>query len=108
MTVTQIVPNPFIGTLPTERDYQTQMKQYTPKDARLGTLSLEGFLAARLLVEGLRQTPRPVTAAGLRDALEQRGPFDPGGLKATFTKNDHVGLVFLDIAIVTFGGRLRY
>jgi branched-chain amino acid transport system substrate-binding protein len=108
MTVTQVVPNPFSGTLPAVRDYQTQMKQYAPKDARLGTLSLEGFLAARLLVEAMRQTPRPVTAAGLRDALEQRGPFDLGGLKATFSRSDHVGLDFLDIGIVTFGGRLRY
>jgi branched-chain amino acid transport system substrate-binding protein len=98
MTVTQIVLNPFIGTLPTVRDYKTQTKQYTPKDARLGTLSLEG----------LRQTPRPVTVAGLRDVLVQRDPFDLGSLKATFTKNDHVGLDFLDISIVTFGGRLRY
>lgn len=108
MTVTQVVPNPFGGSLPAVRDYQAQMKQYAPKDARHGTLSLEGFLAARLLVEALRQTPRPVTAAGLRDALEQRGPYDLGGLKASFSKTDHVGLDFLDIGIVTFGGRLRY
>lgn len=108
MTVTQVVPNPFGGSLPAVRDYQTQMKQYAPKDTRLGTLSLEGFLAARLLVEALRQTPRPVTAAGLRNTLEQRGPFDLGGLKATFSSTDHVGLDFLDIGIVTFGGRLRY
>lgn len=108
MTVTQVVPNPFGGSLPAVRDYQAQMKQYAPKDARHGTLSLEGFLAARLLVEALKQTPRPVTAAGLRDALEQRGPFDLGGLRATFSKTDHVGLDFLDIGIVTFGGRLRY
>lgn len=108
MTVTQTVPNPFSGTLPAVRDYQAQMKQYAPKDARLGTLSLEGFLAARVLVEALRQTPKPVTAASLRDALELRGPFDLGGLKATYTRTDHVGLDFLDIGIVTFGGRLRY
>lgn len=108
MTVTQIVPNPFGGSLPAVRDYQAQMKQYAPKDTRLGTLSLEGFLAARLLVASLKQTPRPVTAAALRDALEQRGPFDLGGLKATFSKTDHVGMDFVDIGIVTYGGRLRY
>jgi len=108
VTVTQVVPNPFSGTMPAVWDYQTEMKQYAPKGARLGTLSLEGFLAAKLLVEAVRLTPRPVTAAGLRNALEQRGPFDLGGLKATFSKNDHVGLDFLDIGVVTFGGRLRY
>lgn len=108
MTVTQVVPNPFGGSLPAVRDYQAQMKQYAPRDTRLGTLSLEGFLAARLLVESLKQTPRPVTAAALRDSLEQRGPFDLGGLRATFSKTDHVGLDFVDIGIVTFGGRLRY
>jgi branched-chain amino acid transport system substrate-binding protein len=108
MTVTQVVPNPFGGSLPAVREYQAQMKQFAPKDARHGTLSLEGFLAARLLVEALRLAPRPVTATGLRDALEQRGPFELGGLKASFSKTDHVGLDFVDIGIVTFGGRLRY
>jgi branched-chain amino acid transport system substrate-binding protein len=108
VTVTQVVPNPFSGTMPAVWDYQTQMKQHAPKGARLGTLSLEGFLAAKLLVEAVRVTPRPVTATGLRTALEQRSPFDLGGLKATFSKNDHVGLDFLDIGVVTFGGRLRY
>ena len=59
-------------------------------------------------MESLKQTTRPVTAAALRDALEQRGPFDLGGLKATFSKTDHVGMDFVDIGIVTYGGRLRY
>ncbi|WP_353394439.1 ABC transporter substrate-binding protein [Hydrogenophaga sp. 5NK40-0174] len=108
MTVTQVVPNPFGGSLSLVRDYHAQMKKHGPKDAQHGTLSMEGFLAARLLVEALRQTPRPVSAGSLRDTLEQRGPFDLGGLRATFSDTDHVGLDFLDIGVVTFGGRLRY
>ncbi|HEX5737965.1 MAG TPA: ABC transporter substrate-binding protein [Hydrogenophaga sp.] len=108
MTVTQIVPNPFSGTLPVVREYQADIKRYAPRGARLGSLSLEGYLAARLLVEAIRLTPQPVTPAGLRTALEQRSPFDLGGIKATFSATDHVGLDFVDIGVVTYGGRLRF
>ncbi|MDR7151880.1 ABC-type branched-subunit amino acid transport system substrate-binding protein [Hydrogenophaga palleronii] len=108
MTVTQIVPNPFGGTLPVVRDYNADLKRHGPQSARAGSLSLEGYLAARLLVEAIRSTPQPVTPAGLRNALEQRSPFDLGGIKATFSATDHVGLDFVDIGVVTYGGRLRY
>jgi ABC-type branched-subunit amino acid transport system substrate-binding protein len=108
MTVTQIVPNPFSGTLPVARDYNADLKRHGPQGARAGSLSLEGYLAARLLVEAIRSTPQPLTPAGLRNALEQRSPFDLGGINATFSATDHVGLDFVDIGVVTYGGRLRY
>lgn len=108
VTVTQVVPNPFGGSLPAVRDYQSQMKKYAPNGSRLGTLSMEGFLAARLLVEALKATPKPVTAIALRQALESRSPFDLGGINASMSKTDHVGLDYVDIGIVTFDGRLRY
>ena len=94
--------------MPAVRDYQSQMKKYAPKGSRLGTLSMEGFLAARLLVEALKATPKPVTAIALRNALETRSPFDLGGINASMSKVDHVGLDFVDIGIVTFDGKQFY
>ena len=108
VTVTQIVPNPFSGTLPVVREYKSLMAKLSNESTRLGTISLEGFLAAKLLVEALKRTSNSVTPFALREALEKRGPFDLGGLKASFGPSDHVGLDFIDIAVVTYGGRLRY
>ena len=106
MTVTQVVPNPFGGKLQVSREYQKDMQKFAPKDTRPTSLSIEGYLAAKLLVEAIKASPKPVTAAGVRDALEERGPFDLGGIKTSFSLTDHVALDYVDISIITFGGRL--
>ncbi len=106
MTVTQVVPNPFGGRTQVSREYQKDMEKFAPKGTRASTLSMEGYIAARLLVEAIKGTAQPVTAAGVRNALEQRSPFDLGGIKATLSPTDHVALDYVDISIITRGGRL--
>jgi branched-chain amino acid transport system substrate-binding protein len=106
MTVTQVVPNPFGGRTQVSREYQKDMEKFAPKGTRASTLSMEGYIAARLLVEAIKGTAQPVTAAGVRNALEQRSPFDLGGIKAILSPTDHVALDYVDISIITRGGRL--
>jgi len=68
---------------------------------------MEGFAAAKVLVEGLRRAgPRP-TPAGLRDALEGLRSFDLGGLSISYGRNNRTGLDFADLSIIDASGRFR-
>ena len=68
---------------------------------------LEGFAAAKVLVEGLRRAgPRP-TRERLRNGLEAITGFDLGGLEITYGPNDHTGLDFADLSIVDTSGNFR-
>jgi len=68
---------------------------------------LEGYAGAKVLVEGLRRTVRPVTGESLALALETLNNFDIGGLKVHFSASDHSGLDFADLSIIGSDGRFH-
>ncbi|NDY91166.1 ABC transporter substrate-binding protein [Ideonella livida] len=68
---------------------------------------VEGFAAAKVLVEGLRRAGKSPTREALRAALETFRAVDIGGLEVSFSPTDHSGLDYADLAIVDEGGRFR-
>jgi hypothetical protein len=64
---------------------------YTPQ--KYSFISLEGFINAKVIVEGLRRAGVNPTRAGLRQALESLRSFDLGiGAPLTFGPERHQGL----------------
>ena len=55
-----------------------------------GFVSLEGYLAGRLVVEAIRRIPGEPTREAFLDAIE-REPFDLGGMKLTFSATQNQG-----------------
>jgi branched-chain amino acid transport system substrate-binding protein len=78
------------------------------KDAK-ATLSpsmLEGFAAAKVLVEALNRTGPNPTREKLQRTLENFRPYDLGGkLIVEFTPTDHTGLKYADLSIIAYDGR---
>jgi ABC-type branched-subunit amino acid transport system substrate-binding protein len=68
---------------------------------------LEGFAAAKVLVEALRRAGPKPTRERIQTALESLSKFDIGGLEVNFSPQDHTGLDFADLAIITADGRFR-
>lgn len=68
---------------------------------------LEGFAAAKVLVEALRRAGRDPTAERIRTALEGFKRVDIGGLEITFSPTDHSGLDYSDLSIIGADGRFR-
>ena len=68
---------------------------------------MEGFAAAKVLVEGLRRAGPNPTGPKLRDALEGLKSFDLGGLTLGYSPTDHSGMDFTDLAIIDASGKFR-
>jgi ABC-type branched-subunit amino acid transport system substrate-binding protein len=68
---------------------------------------LEGFAAAKVLVEGLRRAGAKPTRASLTAALEGLRNFDIGGLDLGYSPTDRTGLEYADLSIVGKDGRFR-
>ncbi|MBI5256040.1 MAG: ABC transporter substrate-binding protein [Burkholderiales bacterium] len=68
---------------------------------------LEGFAAAKVLVEGLRRAGPGPTPAKLMQALEGMKKVDIGGLEVSYSPDDHSGLDYADIAIIGPDGRFK-
>jgi ABC-type branched-subunit amino acid transport system substrate-binding protein len=98
---------------PSERSYATPFVTEAAALAKarglqdLSPAMLEGFAAAKVLVEGLRRaSPRP-TRARLQAALESMGQYDLGGLQVGYSRDDHTGLDFSELSIIGENGRFR-
>ena len=77
VVVTQVVPHPTIAQIPIVRDYHADLMRLDPSAAP-GFGSLEGYVAARILVTGLERIPTRPNREGIIDALEGLGHFDLG------------------------------
>jgi branched-chain amino acid transport system substrate-binding protein len=69
--------------------------------------SLEGFAAAKVVVEGLRKAGPKPTAIKLQKALESIVKFNLGGLEISYSPTDHTGLDYTDLSIVDTDGTFR-
>jgi branched-chain amino acid transport system substrate-binding protein len=77
------------------------------KGIELSPAMLEGYAAAKVLVEGLRRAGANPTRESLVKALESIKSYDLGGLTVDYASNDHTGLSFSDFAIIGPSGKLR-
>ncbi len=66
---------------------------------------LEGFAAAKVLVEGLRRAGPKPTREKIQAALESIRKLDLGGLEVNYSPEDHTGLDFADLSIIGTDGK---
>lgn len=86
--VTQVVPH-FESQLPLITQYSNEVKKFDP-EATLGFVSLEGYIAANIIVSGLKQATQPLTKENVVDGIESIQDLDIGiGVKISFNKNEH-------------------
>jgi branched-chain amino acid transport system substrate-binding protein len=76
------------------------------KNVELSPAMLEGYAAAKVLVEGLRRAGPNPTRAKLQAALEGL-KFDIGGLEVSYGPDDRTGLDFADLSIIGQDGKFK-
>jgi branched-chain amino acid transport system substrate-binding protein len=97
--ISQVVPFPWNSGLPVVRDYQKLYLAKNGKEAYSFT-SLEGFIAAKVMVEGLRRAGRDLTRERLVTALEGLSDYDVGGFSVTYSPTDHTGSRFVELTAI--------
>lgn len=75
--------------------------------AELSPAMLEGFVAAKVLVEGLRRAGPAPSRLKLQAALENMKKFDLGGVVISYSADDHTGLNFVDLSIIGPDGKFK-
>jgi ABC-type branched-subunit amino acid transport system substrate-binding protein len=97
---------------PSERSVSTPIVKEASDLARakgfeLTPAELEGFAAAKVLVEGLRRAGKDTTRAGLKKALESFNRVNIGGLELSYSPTNHTGLDYADLSIIGTDGKFR-
>jgi branched-chain amino acid transport system substrate-binding protein len=89
--VTAVMP-PYNGsTLPLIAEYKAALAKHYPMDLP-NFVSLEGFVNAKVLAEGLRRAGAAPTREGLIAGLESMTSYDLGGLTVRYGPGNHAGL----------------
>jgi ABC-type branched-subunit amino acid transport system substrate-binding protein len=103
VVITQVVPFPYALNSPIVREYQQRMLDVGQKDFDFS--SLEGYLTARVLVEGLRRAGRNLSREALISGLETMHEVNLGGFTVSYSAKDHQGSSFTDLTIIGRGGK---
>ncbi len=103
--VTQVYPNERAVTYSMVKEAQELAKARGLSE--ISPAMLEGFAAAKVLVEGLRRAGPKPTREKIQAALEGIKKLDLGGLELSYSPDDHTGLDFADLSIIGTDGKFR-
>lgn len=103
--VSQVVPFPWSPSVEVVAEYQRAMEHANTKD--FDFTSLEGFIAAKVLVEGLRRSGKDLTREKFIAALEGFNNLEVGDFRVNYSPSDHGGAKFVDLTIIGAAGKFR-
>ena len=104
--VSQVVPDPLNRGVPIVREFQDDFQRHAPAGSQSSATVLEGYVAARVLVEALRRAGAEPTRAKLVASLQALRNVDIGGMIIGFDSRSRSGSRYVDIAILGRDGKL--
>lgn len=104
IVLTQVTPSPRGVDSAMQRDYQRDMK--ATGQTAMTYNSFEGYIAARILVEGLRRSGTPLTRERFVEAMEGMRNAQIAGFKVDYSPDSHNGPSFVDITMLGRDGEV--
>ncbi|CCF98217.1 putative ABC-type branched-chain amino acid transporter, periplasmic binding component [Ralstonia solanacearum K60] len=104
VVVSQVMPFPHSMSSPLVRDYEKLLKADGINTFDYG--SMEGYVAARIFVEGLKRAGRDLTREKLITALESMGATDIGGFAVSYSPANHVASKFVEMTVINSHGQV--
>ena len=96
--ISQVVPFPWDGSVPVVKEYQRLIAE-AKGEPGFGTL--EGYIAAKVMVEGLRRAGKRLDRDGFIRAMESIQDYDVGGFKVSYGPGRRNGSQFVDLTIIS-------
>jgi ABC-type branched-subunit amino acid transport system substrate-binding protein len=104
--VTQVMPYPYSTASGIAREYLQALRQ-AGGTAKPNYSSMEGYVAARVFVEGLRRAGKNPGRDDLINGLEALQRFDLGGFQVNFGPRSHVASQFVELTMLSEDGRVK-
>lgn len=104
--IARVVPDPLNRRSAIAREIQDVGRQLRGDKFEATQAELEGFIAAKVLVDALKRCGSDPKPATLRAELEKTRNFDVGGFLIGFSPKDHSGSKFVDVGIMGREGRM--
>ncbi len=106
LVIAQVTPNPYrINGRLTKEFLDTAKAQKA--DAPVSYAMMEGYIAARVIVEAVRRQGARPTREGVVTALNGMDSFDLGGYSLAFKPTQRTGSHYVELSIVNSTGKIR-
>ena len=106
VVVSQVVPSPYNPARPIAREFVESVK-LGGGDYQANFSSMEGYLAAKVMVDGLRRAGSKPGRESLITGLESLGNQSYGGFSVALSATNHVASSFVELSMLTGDGRVR-
>lgn len=107
IVLAQIMPPLRNTATPVVTEYLKLLRERSP-DAVPSASQFEGFVHAKLLVEGLRRAGKHLTTESFIKAMAGAGEISYGRFSARYAPGSHNGSSYVELAIIDNLGQLRY
>lgn len=104
VVIAQVMPHPFSGNNVAARELDGLARRHGVTSVTYN--HMEGFLSAKVLVEGLQRAGKALDRVALVRALESMKDVDIGGYLVRFSNRNHNGSSYVELSVVGASGRL--
>ena len=106
VVVSQVMPTPYTNAKGISREF-IEMVRKSNGAVSANFSSMEGYVAAKVMAEGLRRSSAKGGRDGLIAGLESISNQSFGGFNVHFSPTDHVASSFVELSMLTGDGRVR-
>lgn len=107
VAIAQVTPSPYKISTRVTKEFNDLVAKTPNPESPVSYSMMEGFIAAKVIVEAVRRQGGHPTREGTVQALDGMENFNLGGYVVSFRPNQHSGSRFVDLTIVTQEGRIR-
>lgn len=105
IVISQAAPSPANGKTKISREYQTVLKEaHSTGKLNSSYIGLEGYIAAKIMIEGLRRAGPKLNRKSLATALESMQDFDVGDFSVKYNSDSHGGSKFVTVTVIGIDG----
>jgi ABC-type branched-subunit amino acid transport system substrate-binding protein len=106
VAIAQVTPSPYKISSRIAKEFADQAAK-TRLEVPVSYAMMEGFIAAKVIVEAVRRQGARPTREGIAGALETMDRFDLGGYMVGFKPGVRTGSRFVELSIISGSGKIR-
>jgi branched-chain amino acid transport system substrate-binding protein len=107
VAIAQVTPSPYKISSRLAKDFNDLAAKSPDLGGAVSYSMMEGFIAAKVIVEAVRRQGARPSREGMAAALDAMEYFDLGGYAVGFKPNQRSGSRLVELSIITRDGRIR-
>ena len=107
VAIAQVTPSPYKISVRLTKEFSDLVARTPNLQSSVGYTMLEGYIAAKVIVEAVRRQGAKPGREGLAATLDAMDGYDLGGYFVGFKPGMRTGSRFVELSIVSASGRIR-